>query len=335
MKNTEEKKMKLGKLLIAIVIVSLLVSTVIPMTSAKKGGGGKPPPEEEPPADPAIAYRQMGRNKKTPHGLMVMNADGTNKAMVYQGEALQPSWAPDGSAIAFCPRPDAVGDDYELMRVDISVVDGNLEWSTATSIYYPVYGTVAWSPVGDAIAFTQRAYDPLVDGEPTKLLRTVDPNGGSLTTIYTAPDGHQIQRPTWNADATKMAFVDNDITSYPYTYTVMILDISTGLVDSVYGPVDHYFLDLDWARTSDVLLFCAAPIYDYNLYTIDLTEDPITPEYILGGGVNGASWSPNDEQIVFGARNFEGTGSDDMVYLYDSGDITELANRGRIPDWKR
>jgi Tol biopolymer transport system component len=277
----------------------------------------------------------MGQNKKTPHGLMVMNADGTNREMVYEGKVFMPSWAPDGSAIAFAKLPNDVGANYDLMRVDISVVDGNLEWNDATVIYSPIYGAAAWSPAGDAIAFPQRAYDPYHGYEVTKLLRTVDPNGGSLTTLYTAPDGSQVQKPTWNADGTKIAFVEHDGTTSPYTFTIMVLDLSDNSVTPVYGPVEHYFYDLEWARTSDTFLFIATPINDRNLYTLDITENPPTPEYVIGGYVKGASWSPDDTQIVFGGPMDFSRGSGEMLYLYDSGDITELARRGIWPDWKR
>ena len=92
--------------LVLVLVVTMFMG--FPLVSAPPSHPCEPWPQckdggEEPPADPAIAF--VG--KKKVHGdtvdvVMVMNADGSNQAVIYEGYFSitgRPSWSPDGQTI--------------------------------------------------------------------------------------------------------------------------------------------------------------------------------------------------------------------------------------------
>ncbi len=346
--------MKFGKLLISIVIVSLLVSMVIPMAAAPKGGGGKPPkdPPDPTPANPAIAYI----SDATSSSLMVMNDDGSNEAEVYRAQTriYSPSWAPDGSAIAFHDIYTNTEGYYDrkLWRIDVTIVDGVPQGSNPRILYPSISSNPAWSPsptgtLGDVIAFPEHISDPST-GDITYLLRTVPATGLSegeeATTLYTAPNGHSIYHITWRSDASQIAFREGVPGS---VYTIKVLDLTVP-VDSdnpttVFGPVTYWISNLDWARTKDTIAFGAyeiSPDQLNSVWTIDITQDDPDqdPKFVVGGRAGWPSWSPDDSQIAF-TRPDKKTGSRLRgwhVWTHDfaSGIDTKLA-KGFILDWVR
>ena len=322
-----KEKMKLRKLLIGIVIVSLLVSMAIPMASADKPD--KPPGKpggEEPPADPAIAF--IFKRGKT-DTLMVMNADGTNQVEVDSaGNLYSPTWAPDGTSIAYTKNIP-----LDLYNIDISVDGGEVQAGEPTLLYQDIQFNIAWSPLGGEIAFIQKLYDPSTDSERPRLIQTISLSDGSVETLYTADEGHYLLDPTWSPDGTKIAFVDwaPDRKSY-----INILTIGSGEDPvTVYEYERAGIQDLDWSRTPDKLAFKLYPSLDGSegsaIYTLDITQSNPTPQLISGGESNFPSWSPDDSQLVFSKleRRYN-------VYIYDfeTGQTEELA-RGLRPDWKR
>jgi TolB protein len=97
-------------------------------------------------------------------GIWVMNADGSAKRLVAQGD--EPSWSPDGSKIAFLGVPE----NGEQQHAEISVItaDGTVLTRLTSSrehAYLP-----QWSPDGRSIAF-------LSDRDGTEQLYVMNPDG--------------------------------------------------------------------------------------------------------------------------------------------------------------
>jgi Tol biopolymer transport system component len=321
--------MKAKKLLLSIVVVSLIVSMAIPMAAAPKPdkpGGGKP---NEPPADPVIAFNAGGGPNPR---IDVMNADGSNQATVYSQHGLgigQHCWSPDGSAIAvkISVKRDGV---YlkDLIRIDISVVDGEPQGSEPIVLVQDIAsGGVGWSPNGDVIAFTQMV------GDYKSLIQTVPADGGLVETIYTAPDGYNVNWPTWNSDGTKMAFTQG---ASGQQGSLMQLDLSDGSTTTIYGPNSDSIGFIDWARTKDVLAFYMIPTEgEAGIYLLDLTETPSTPEPLWVDDISRSpSWSPDDSQLVFDTRSGPRKGHQIAVYTFSTEEI-EYYSTGMHPDWSR
>jgi Tol biopolymer transport system component len=287
----------------------------------KKGGGGKPPKDPPPPADPAIAY--------TSNGLMVMNADGSNQTQVYSvSDVSEPSWSPDGGSVAFMYRHGSPSWQMDLWRIDISVVDDVPVGSNPTLLETDVGFSPTWSPAGDVIA-----YPISVSDTSASFLMTIPANGGPVDTLYTAPLPYQILYPTWSSDGTRIAFSEGIYYTNPDQVFLKILEIATGTVTTVVGPVDYRFSNLEWARTKDEVAFQAGVASVGGLYTLDLTEQNPTPQLISGGDKRSPSWAPDDSKLAY-SQWVRRNRLDINTYDFATGEIKTLA-RGMFPDWRR
>jgi Tol biopolymer transport system component len=290
----------------------------IPMAAAKKPP--RPPPDD-PPADPAISYLvDKGRNDH----LMVMNADGSNQASIFStGDISHQTWAPDGNAIAVMAKAEDY--TYSLVRIDITIVDGVPQGGNPIELAQDISWSPAWSPAGDVIAFPKK-----VDGI-TKIIQTVPADGGTVETIYTAPEGLHVSHVTWRADASKIAFIQ----AGGGQRTIQVMDLSDGSTTTVFGPVGYALGFLHWARTKDVLLYICSSPTEPGIYTLDLTEPSPTPQHVFGDSSSNYSpcWSPDDTQMVIhlvikNSLNI-------CVYTFESGEIESLAKGFGYPEWSR
>jgi dipeptidyl aminopeptidase/acylaminoacyl peptidase len=134
--------------------------------------------------------------------VIVSRADGSDPHVVplpADSYAQSPSISPDGKTVAlvYGPNPDAPFDVWT-----VSVDGSGLRRLTSTGYV----STVAWSPDGKAIAFTNEA--ALADGgyEPGEDVYVVRDDGSGLQRVGGYASGYW--RPAWSPDGTKIAFDD-------------------------------------------------------------------------------------------------------------------------------
>jgi Tol biopolymer transport system component len=110
-----------------------------------------------------------------------------------------------------------------------------------------------------------------------------------------------------------------------------ILDISDGSTTTVYGPTTEMIGHIDWARTSDAIVFTS----DDGISTLDFSgPDPMPQVLIAGAGqYKMPSWSPDDSLIAllkWDKNNWRNL----MVYDLATEEVERLAT-GFAPDWCR
>ena len=145
------------------------------------------------PSDSKIAFAS-DREGRLNFEIFVMNSDGSNQANLTHNPAydLHPSWAPDGTKLAF-----------------VSLRDGNREiYLMDTETLQPVNLTnhpakdnwrVAWSPDGTKIAFTSNR-----DGWKREIY-VMNTDGSPPVNLTNHPADDLF--PSWSPDGTRIVFV--------------------------------------------------------------------------------------------------------------------------------
>ncbi len=308
MKYTWRKLCATG--LVSVIVAAMLMS--VPMVVAK---GPKPPPV---PADPAIAFFLQTSGPK-PNKLMVMNADGSNQAAVYEAYFICHgiSWSPDGKSLAWSGIayiPNVPSDDYGVWRLDIDVVDGKPQGSNLQRLVTSTdfLTGAAWSPLGDEIAFAVWTI-PRTQDE----IQVVPANGGPTESIYVSPSYFMTEYPTWSSDGTRIAFIEE------HTW-IKVIERETKVITHAFDMGEDV-TGLDWARQgSNIIAYQQGP----RIYTLDIDSGTSVP--IVGGAI--PSWSPDNSKFVYlqlGAKTRI------SIYELSTGDITPLTNGGTRPDWRR
>jgi Tol biopolymer transport system component len=308
--------MKLGKLLISLVVVSLLVSMALPMVSAPK------PPPDDPPADPAIAYYESGRKADK---LMVMNEDGSNQATIYEEDFSVwggLSWSPDGGSITWAGYHGSMNNDG-VWRIDVSVVDGEPQGSNLQQIVNSedvhLVTSAAWSPLGDEIIFAT--------GDQTSnhwWINSVPPTGGPITTVYAGNElGINPRSLTWSSDGTRIAFIED--TLWTEECYIKIIERATGSTTHTLVFGQYEIRTVDWARQEvDELVFTDE--LTETIYILDI--DTETVESVATGYQ--PCWSSDNLYVAY-----RSTGRKTNIYKIElsSGATTKLAS-GFSPSWR-
>jgi Tol biopolymer transport system component len=167
-----------------------------------------------------IAYTQMDHNFcNAPSGfegscsIHTVGADGTDLTRLSTGsvvDPVNPSWSPDGSAIAFSGRFSEAGGDWFVYTM---VLDGSEPSILAPDLPAPEQNLPAWSPDGSAIAFLADAGGTRIgEGWPYELW-LVAPDGSEQRLLTTgccrvAGGGLPAQVPEWSPDGTQILIHD-------------------------------------------------------------------------------------------------------------------------------
>jgi hypothetical protein len=307
--------MKLVKLLIGLVIVSLLVSMVIPMAAAPKPdnpGGGKPPKDEGDPADNEIAFVDTNYRGS----IVTMTWEGTVRTYIYNsGYAIYPAWSADGSTIIFYEYMGPSGSG--LYRIPSTGGSATLLTSTADTSSIKADWSPSPTPNGnEMIVFSD--YDTNGD----RNLFVIQPDGTGRQALTN--DAYYQIHPTWSHQGDKIAVSKGDPSGR--NHKIVVYDIAvdgngdlfiasetdvTAIPGSPLNAANDIYTPA-FARTSDDLLVFVVMNGVYDIWRIP-DGDPENPIQLTdsaneGGYARNAAWKSDDTLFVHEGPKPKGRG---------------------------
>ena len=267
------------------------------------------------PTGSRIAYvRDADTDRAKVH---VIAPDGTADATVARGN--RPSWAPDGTHLAFDCRPR--GDEGFPGSICVADVDAGGERAILARAWRP-----RWAPVGVTIAFSRSVVDlgdtwvrDLKSGATTQLpgggpewsptgewltVTEMSADDGMIHTTVIRPDGSEAHEvgPAWNAtwspDGTRVATTWCDVNGCRVTAT----DVESGEATTLFAT-DAPIGGLAWLPDDGLALVIGSgtPELSGDLYVVDLPDGSVRS---LTSGLDVApdlTVSPDGEWIAFSA----------------------------------
>jgi TolB protein len=219
-------------------------------------------------------------------GLCLARPDGSRRVRLLAGEALGPSWSPDGRFVAFARR-------------------GKIVVANARGRIVRRFGSLgadpAWSPDGSRIAYTA--------GAPASRIVVASRTGRTLTSIST---GRNVaSSPTWSPNSRRLAYAEQlqvDRLGQPGSNRILVVNADGSgprlLAGSAAEPA--------WSPDGSEIAYIAyaSPLSDAGHVAVIGVAGTGARRVTSGDAPEtGPAWSPNGRVIAFARR----TGSSSVV----------------------
>jgi Tol biopolymer transport system component len=188
--------------------------------------------EFRPPNGEQVLFESLAGER----ALGIMNADGSNRRVIYGISAVEQqdgcdfgtvSWSPDGSRIAFLRHP--IGTEYQC-RVFVMNADGTDAHQVSTEPGLVFETDLRWSPDGTQLAFDRWRFE--TGDWLIQPIAIAPADGGAPRSVGPTPvaDGAAFE---WSPDGTSIYSIPGTVLSWPPSTTLpdakaTIIDVATG-----------------------------------------------------------------------------------------------------------
>lgn len=243
-----------------------------------------------------------------------IHPDGSNPTRLTDNEVWDhsPSWAPDGSRMAFVTMRDG---NFEIYVMN---ADGSDQINLTNNV--SMDSEPAWSPDGRKIAFVSDR-----DGVGSSEIYVMSVDGGSLTRLTDTQDNYS---PAWSPDGTKLAYRrDNPASGGIYE---MHEDGSNPVLLS-----DGLFWagSPTWSPDGTKIAFVTSVSTDINIYVMNADGSGQNQLTSMSANENNPVWSPDGTKIAFESLHEESGVPEIYVTNSDGSGLTLLMFPASLPDW--
>lgn len=219
-----------------------------------------------------------------------------SEGYVYPDWILSLAVSPDGEHVAYFFEDRTGGDFHEQMTKVVRVDGQGDEVIVNLPLVYPVTGGLyrasgwyQWHPSGGWLAYT--AAEGPAEGTPTGL-RLIRPNGTARHTKSVPGAGVMFDGPIWNADGTRLAYVEDGEEAENDTVrtNTTVGDNHAAIDETGFVPIHFRY---QWSPDGTELLYKT----DAGLYVA--AADGSNRRTVAEGFLLRAAWSPNGERVAF------------------------------------
>ncbi len=235
--------------------------------------------------------------------VIVTDQDGSNARVVFGqsgGSAVEPTWSPDGSKIAFVVWTDEHSQGRRFSRRHIFAVGADGTGARQLTSGAVEDSRPTWSPDGRKLAFGRQTWTAeSAEGRRGSewFIATMDADGGNLREITRGPFSET--HPSWSPDGSRIAVKRGR------QLAIMNPDGS----DIELLPVDHAlngWSKLSWSPDGTQLAFSGSKRQNgqavpgqSNIAVFDFGTEQVTEITDLDGDEINPDWSPDGQLILF------------------------------------
>ena len=229
---------------------------------------------------------------RTNHPVPRSRAYTSRPLTTYPGSELEPSFSPDGSAVAFVWIKDGERNGHIYVKLLGSEAPARLSIGSAEEL------CPAWSPDGRWIAFIRH-------DDSRAAIGIVPAIGGSEQEVYTLPTSHvwEYGGLAWTADGKSLIFPQQEGPQAPSVLVELSLDSRT--VKPLTSPPQGW--DGDWTPAISPdgtgLAFARGPEGSvHDIYVMKLPDGKPQRLTFDGRLILGLTWSPDGSEVVFSSN---------------------------------
>lgn len=270
--------------------------------------------------EPGAAASRIAAVRKRSDGrfeLVTVDYDGASPEVLERAEGLlySPTWAPDGSRLAYTVHG---GRGWQLRERALgggsTVVDDR-----------PFLITPAYSPSGEEISFATAL------GDDVQIFRYNARRQCCLTRQVAGP--RDDLSPTWAPDGRRIAFQSNRLVQ-PHIFVADADGRNAELLSPYVYDQPGYYTSPDWSPTGSLVAFHGRSRGNFQIMVADADAPGRTVRQLTTDGVSeDPSWAPDGRHIVFSGSRAGRRG----LYIIDSvtGRIRPLliGDGYQLPDW--
>jgi Tol biopolymer transport system component len=292
-----------------------------------------------------LAYSADRDNTQRNRDIWVLNLETRQRQLVVECTQIlcaTPSWAADGSLLAYEKRQSVDSANTEIWLADL-IRKTNVPLILNTPENAPAQGVFPkWSPSANQLAYFDSAHEQIIIVQ----LNMLDVTVSTIDVIDSVPNPLF----AWSQDGYQMAYVQHQVDDALNRQMLMRADFSRGMIEPIGEFMDRQFSQPVWSNTmstrlavsmrdklsngsSSVLngqqIWVIEPIKNTNL---PITQRMNSDYYSYGG----LKWSGNDNWIV-AVRNTASFLGEPEIWLVrsDGGDMRLIAQNATLPDWVR
>ena len=251
------------------------------------------------------------------YGLYTMPGDGGQAVMVFNGNAVQPRWSPDGKKIFFQIASDQRVQgwiDRELAVVSAVGGDrGSILSGHENLIGFFPYGMgIRITPNGKQVVFSGKKFDTdtvYINNFPTRQIWSVSVNGGELTKITDPPVPYSDDSPCLSPDGKSVAFIRTKLKETMMNREgesgIYVVKLSGGEPRLLMSESEERFIySINWSPDGKMISYLKSDNSFAGSGTLSVIDVDTGKSGIVGKvpwfNVNTEmAWSPDSKKIAF------------------------------------
>ena len=250
------------------------------------------------------------------YGLYTMPGDGGQAVMVFNGDAAQPRWSPDGKKIFFQIASDQRVQGWIDRELAVVSADGGDRGSILSGHenligFFPYGMGIRITPSGKQVVFSGKKFDTdtvYINNFPTRQIWSVSVNGGELSKITDPPVPYSDDSPCLSPDGKSVAFIRTKLKETRMNREgesgIYVVKLSGGEPRLLMSESEErFFYSINWSPDGKMIAYLKsdnsfAGSGTLNVIDVDTGKSRIVGKVSWFNVHTEMAWSPDSKKIA-------------------------------------